>query len=147
MLSSHALDALKEFYAERDASADMFARLREESAAADTAAATDSGEADAAKPRVVKPLSMDVFSEDWNESQFWVSLFGFLYPVCLSVCLFVCLLDCLPVGLVCGERERRARQGKQAGDFTRLDIVGFFSPFFLLFFSARARTGADDRMR
>ena len=113
MLSSHALDALKEFYAERDASADMFARLREESAAADTAAATDSGEADAAKPRVVKPLSMDVFSEDWNESQFWVSLFGFLYPVCLSVCLFVCLLDCLPVGLVCGEREREKGKARQ----------------------------------
>ena len=69
----------------------MFARLREESAAANTAAEAggvdaEADGADAAKPRVVKPLSMDVFSEDWNESQFWVS-FWFLWLCCLSVCL------------------------------------------------------------
>ena len=69
----------------------MFARLREESAAANTAGgggvdAEAGAGADAAKPRVVKPLSMDVFSEDWNESQFWVS-FWFLWLCCLSVCL------------------------------------------------------------
>ena len=73
-LSSYALDALKEFYAERDADADRFARLKEESAAAADTGGAGAGDAAAAngngKPRV---LSMDVFTEDWNESQFWVS--------------------------------------------------------------------------
>lgn len=77
----------------------MFARLREESAAANTAAEAggvdaEADGADAAKPRVVKPLSMDVFSEDWNESQFWVSFWVCARVVCLSggppACLSVC---------------------------------------------------------
>lgn len=59
-LSSHALGALKEFYAERDSHADKFARLKE------------AAEQNAAEG---KPLSMDAFTEDWNESQFWVSKF------------------------------------------------------------------------
>ncbi|EMR65298.1 putative n-6 adenine-specific dna methyltransferase 2 protein [Eutypa lata UCREL1] len=57
-LSSHALGALKEFYAERDSHADKFARLKE------------AAEQNAAEG---KPLSMDAFTEDWNESQFWYS--------------------------------------------------------------------------
>ncbi|RYP32335.1 hypothetical protein DL766_004010 [Monosporascus sp. MC13-8B] len=57
-LSSHALDALKEFYAERDSHAEKFSELKEEA------------ERNAAAG---KPLSMDAFTEDWNESQFWYS--------------------------------------------------------------------------
>ncbi len=62
-LSSSALDALKSFYAERDAHADRFAQLKE--AAEERHAGGHGG-----------PLSMEAFSEDWNESQFWVSLPG-----------------------------------------------------------------------
>lgn len=57
VLSSHALDALKEFYADRDVHAKKFEKLKEE--AEENAAAG-------------QPLSMEAFSEDWNESQFWV---------------------------------------------------------------------------
>ncbi|KIN00986.1 hypothetical protein OIDMADRAFT_28695 [Oidiodendron maius Zn] len=51
VLSSSALDALKEFYADRDAQEQRFEDLRAE-----------------AEQRT---LSMDDFAEDWNESQFW----------------------------------------------------------------------------
>ena len=61
------MDALKEFYADRDANAQRFAELQEEAEertkSAAAAAAAGSGPA---------PLSMGVFPEDWNKSQFWV---------------------------------------------------------------------------
>ncbi|KAK4246364.1 NADH-ubiquinone oxidoreductase 40 kDa subunit [Corynascus novoguineensis] len=57
-LSSTAFDALKEFYAERDARAEHFAKLQAKAEALH----------DAAKEKL---LSMDAFAEDWNESQFW----------------------------------------------------------------------------
>ena len=56
-LSGSALDALKEFYADRDARQKAFEDLQ-------TAA-----EENATKGAL---LSMDAFAEDWNESQFWV---------------------------------------------------------------------------
>lgn len=70
-LSSHALDALKEFYTERDARAKQFEELQaeaEERAKAGTEGAAVSGAASGLK----YPLSMETFGEDWNESQFWV---------------------------------------------------------------------------
>ncbi|KAI1136343.1 putative N6-adenine methyltransferase-domain-containing protein [Hypoxylon sp. FL0543] len=57
-LSSHALSALQEFYGERDAHADKFEKLK---------AAAEEQHAGS------QPLSMDAFTEDWNESQFWYS--------------------------------------------------------------------------
>ncbi|KJZ76184.1 hypothetical protein HIM_04266 [Hirsutella minnesotensis 3608] len=53
-LSAHALAALTEFNAERDEHRARFDRLQAEA------------EANA-------PLSMEAFTEDWNESQFWYS--------------------------------------------------------------------------
>ncbi|AEO67708.1 uncharacterized protein THITE_2052159 [Thermothielavioides terrestris NRRL 8126] len=57
-LSASTLDALKAFYAERDARAEQFAKLQAEAEERHAAGQT-------------KPLSMDVFTEDWNKSQFW----------------------------------------------------------------------------
>lgn len=58
MLSSSTMDALKSFYAERDTHAQQFAKLL----------------ADTKRPFTEEqPLTMDAFTEDWNESQFWVS--------------------------------------------------------------------------
>ncbi|KAI0880426.1 putative N6-adenine methyltransferase-domain-containing protein [Annulohypoxylon maeteangense] len=57
-LSSHALSALQEFYGERDAHAEKFEKLK-------TAAEDEHVDA--------QPLSMDLFTEDWNKSQFWYS--------------------------------------------------------------------------
>ncbi|KAK3486522.1 putative N6-adenine methyltransferase-domain-containing protein [Neurospora hispaniola] len=57
-LSTSTLDALKSFYAERDARAEQFAKLQ--------------AEAEERHALNVK-LSMDAFTEDWNESQFWYS--------------------------------------------------------------------------
>ncbi|KAL2179464.1 putative N6-adenine methyltransferase-domain-containing protein [Thermothelomyces heterothallicus CBS 202.75] len=57
-LSSTTLNALKEFYAERDARAEQFAKLQARADALHAAAEE-------------KVLSMDAFAEDWNESQFW----------------------------------------------------------------------------
>ena len=54
-LSSGALDALKEFYGERDARQKQFEDLK--------AQAEDDFEG---------KLSMEAFTEDWNASQFWV---------------------------------------------------------------------------
>ncbi|POR33950.1 Protein-lysine N-methyltransferase EFM5 [Tolypocladium paradoxum] len=53
-LSAHALAALAEFKAEKDVHQAKFAELQAEA------------EANA-------PLSMEAFTEDWNESQFWYS--------------------------------------------------------------------------
>ncbi|KAL5404716.1 hypothetical protein PMIN06_012481 [Paraphaeosphaeria minitans] len=55
-LSAGALDALKEFYGERDARAKQFEDLKTQ--AEDDFAGT---------------LSMEAFTEDWNASQFWYS--------------------------------------------------------------------------
>ncbi|KAI2471152.1 putative N6-adenine methyltransferase-domain-containing protein [Annulohypoxylon bovei var. microspora] len=55
-LSSHALSALQEFYSERDRHADKFEKLK-------VAAEEQQVEA--------LPLSMELFTEDWNKSQFW----------------------------------------------------------------------------
>jgi hypothetical protein len=53
-LSGSALDALKEFYGERDARQKQFENLKSQ--------AEDDFEG---------KLSMDAFTEDWNASQFW----------------------------------------------------------------------------
>lgn len=60
-LSASSLDALKSFYAERDARAEQFAKLQAEAEEQHAAGQT-------------KSLSMEAFVEDWNESQFWVCL-------------------------------------------------------------------------
>ena len=81
-LSSSAMDALKAFYAERDENARRFAELNAAAtaAAAAAAAAAAGAEADKAdKPAALVeplatlevPLSMKLFTEDWNASQFW----------------------------------------------------------------------------
>lgn len=63
VLSGSALDALKEFYAERDERQKKFEKLKQQA----------EDRADGVL------LSMDAFAEDWNESQFWVSSLGFDY--------------------------------------------------------------------
>lgn len=68
-LSSNALDALKEFYSERDARAKQFEQLK---AAAEEKGATPTTAASASTSALTYPLSMEAFGEDWNESQFWV---------------------------------------------------------------------------
>lgn len=60
-LSSSALDALKQFYAERDAHTEKFAKLQ---------AAAQEKERLAAEEQA-QPLSMELFTEDWGKSQFW----------------------------------------------------------------------------
>lgn len=69
-LSSHALDALKEFYTERDTRAKQFEQLKAE---AEDRAAAGAGAPGTGGSALKYPLSMDMFGEDWNESQFWVS--------------------------------------------------------------------------
>ncbi|KAJ9647161.1 Protein-lysine N-methyltransferase efm5 [Coniosporium apollinis] len=56
-LSAGALDALKEFYGERDARQKQFEDLKSQ-------AENEFGNG--------QPLSMAAFTEDWNASQFWV---------------------------------------------------------------------------
>ncbi|KAK4941954.1 Protein-lysine N-methyltransferase efm5 [Elasticomyces elasticus] len=56
-LSASALDALKDFYGERDARLQQFEDLKNQTE-------DDFG---------TKPLSMEAFTEDWNASQFWYS--------------------------------------------------------------------------
>jgi len=58
-LSGSALAALQEFYKERDERQKQFEDLK----AVSEENATGNSKV---------PLSMDVFAEDWNESQFWV---------------------------------------------------------------------------
>jgi hypothetical protein len=53
------MDALKQFYEEKETHTQQFAKLL-----ADTKRQNDE----------YHPLTMDAFTEDWNESQFWVSL-------------------------------------------------------------------------
>lgn len=64
VLSPLALDALKEFYAERTARNEEFAKLQAKAEALHAAG----------------QLSMDAFTEDWNESQFWVCFCVLCYP-------------------------------------------------------------------
>lgn len=85
-LSSHALDALKDFYTERDARAKKFEELQAEAeerakAAAEGTAASSSGGAGSA---LTYPLSMETFGEDWNESQFWVRATRLLLCACFE---------------------------------------------------------------
>lgn len=57
-LSSHALEALAQFNAERDARVDEFERLKAQ-----------------VEERARKgAFSIESFTEDWNESQFWVKI-------------------------------------------------------------------------
>ncbi|RQM08328.1 hypothetical protein DH86_00003825 [Scytalidium sp. 3C] len=63
VLSSTALDALREFYSDRDARLKAFEDLK--------AAAED--EAGAAETANRAPLTMEAFAENWNDSQFWYS--------------------------------------------------------------------------
>ncbi len=58
-LTGNALDALKEFYAERDAREKQFEDLKA-----------------AAEKKHKVQISMDTFVENWQESQFWVSRCG-----------------------------------------------------------------------
>lgn len=64
-MSSTALDALREFYSDRDARLKAFEDLK--------AAAED--EAGAAETANRAPLTMEAFAENWNDSQFWVSCY------------------------------------------------------------------------
>lgn len=72
------MDALKEFYTERDARAKQFEQLKAE--AEDRAngggdgAGAGAGGASSSASALKYPLSMETFGEDWNESQFWVGL-------------------------------------------------------------------------
>lgn len=74
-LSSSALDALKDFYKERDEREKRFAELQAVAEAAAKAKATADAEAAAAADAAaaLPDLSMAAFTEDWNKSQFWVS--------------------------------------------------------------------------
>ncbi|KAL1899130.1 Protein-lysine N-methyltransferase efm5 [Sporothrix stenoceras] len=72
-LSSSALDALKDFYKERDEREKKFAELQAAAEAAAKAKAHAQAEADAAAAALLPDLSMAAFTEDWNESQFWYS--------------------------------------------------------------------------
>lgn len=56
-LSGAALEALKEFYADRDAREKQFEDLKSASISEETKN---------------KSLTMEAFAENWNESQFWV---------------------------------------------------------------------------
>lgn len=61
---------MKEFYAERDARAERFAQLQAEAERKHA----DSDAAEKAKAEPSWPISMETFTEDWNESQFWVRI-------------------------------------------------------------------------
>lgn len=84
-LSAHALDALQEFYSDRDARAKEYEELR--AAAEEREAAGREKEA-----ALVYPLSMATFGEDWNKSQFWVRPLLFCsLPVRTGVRVSVCV--------------------------------------------------------
>ncbi|KAL8405141.1 hypothetical protein RB594_009871 [Gaeumannomyces avenae] len=63
-LSSHALDALKSFYADRDALEAKFEDLLDEA---------ERQEGSSGGRGSKRPLSIADFGEDWQESQFWYS--------------------------------------------------------------------------
>ncbi|KIL94457.1 hypothetical protein FAVG1_03021 [Fusarium avenaceum] len=80
-LSSHALAALAEFHAEKDAHEKNFEKLRT-GAAPRTGAGLGVVEPEDEDPITEdvdnEPLSMAAFTEDWNESQFWLHFtFGY----------------------------------------------------------------------
>ena len=52
--------ALKEFYSEKDHQQQRFNNLKAQ-----------------LDPKLQLPLSMEIFSEDWNASQFWVTYLDF----------------------------------------------------------------------
>ncbi|KAK3941176.1 nadh-ubiquinone oxidoreductase 39 kda [Diplogelasinospora grovesii] len=77
-LSSSALDALKQFYAERDAHQQQFAKLQAaaeqqqlHSSPSSSASASGTRQQQTENEEGVQ-LSMDAFMEDWQESQFWI---------------------------------------------------------------------------
>ncbi|KAK4156820.1 putative N6-adenine methyltransferase-domain-containing protein [Chaetomidium leptoderma] len=61
VLSSSTLDALSEFYAERDTRAEQFAKIKAQAEARHAAGNQGLG----------GKLSIEVFTEEWNKSQFW----------------------------------------------------------------------------
>lgn len=74
-LSSHALAALAEFHAEKDAHEKTFEKLRTGAApraGAGLGVVEPEDEDPVAEDADDQPLSMAAFTEDWNESQFWV---------------------------------------------------------------------------
>jgi hypothetical protein len=74
-LSSHALTALAEFHAEKDAYERTFQKLRTGAApraGAGLGVVEPEDEDPIAEDVDDQPLSMAAFTEDWNESQFWV---------------------------------------------------------------------------
>lgn len=56
-LSPFALEALAQFHAEKEAHRHKFEKLQAEAEEVED-----------------EPLSMELFGEDWNESQFWVRM-------------------------------------------------------------------------
>ncbi|KAH7253459.1 putative N6-adenine methyltransferase-domain-containing protein [Fusarium redolens] len=73
-LSSHALAALAEFHAEKDAHEKTFEKLRTGAApraGAGLGVVEPEDEDPIAEDADDQPLSMAAFTEDWNESQFW----------------------------------------------------------------------------
>ncbi|KAH7212365.1 putative N6-adenine methyltransferase-domain-containing protein [Fusarium oxysporum Fo47] len=73
-LSSHALAALAEFHAEKDAHEKTFEKLRTGAApraGAGLGVVEPEDEDPVAEDADDQPLSMAAFTEDWNESQFW----------------------------------------------------------------------------
>ncbi|KAF5548463.1 NADH-ubiquinone oxidoreductase 40 kDa subunit mitochondrial [Fusarium napiforme] len=73
-LSSHALAALAEFHAEKDAHEKTFEKLRTGAApraGAGLGVVEPEDEDPVAEDADNQPLSMAAFTEDWNESQFW----------------------------------------------------------------------------
>ncbi|CAG2011884.1 unnamed protein product, partial [Fusarium graminearum] len=73
-LSSHALAALAEFHAEKDAHEKTFQKLRTGAApraGAGLGVVEPEDEDPVAEDVDDQPLSMAAFTEDWNESQFW----------------------------------------------------------------------------
>ncbi|KPM38548.1 NADH-ubiquinone oxidoreductase subunit, mitochondrial [Neonectria ditissima] len=68
---NHALAALAEFHAEKDAHQQTFEKLRTGIVAEDGPGPGDEAGGPTAAVNGDEPLSMAAFVEDWNESQFW----------------------------------------------------------------------------
>ncbi|CCT67460.1 probable NADH2 dehydrogenase (ubiquinone) 40K chain [Fusarium fujikuroi IMI 58289] len=89
-LSSHALAALAEFHAEKDAHEKTFEKLRTGAApraGAGLGVVEPEDEDPVAEDADDQPLSMAAFTEDWNESQFWVRKTTCTNNVLSSSCL------------------------------------------------------------